>query len=133
MAFLENGLDPWFTVLRQLGISVEAVVAHALGLFTGATLGDIILRLTPKHYLIQCRFAGQDRGSSILEDIKRLRADLIEAFEGQGCYLSGSGDRGNTVTHKASSSVDYKPSTIYDFGRAEQSLRRRTEGQKHPQ
>ena len=133
VAFLDNGLDPWFTTLRQLGINVEAVAAHALGRFTGANLDDITTRLTPNDYLIRCRFASQDRDSSIFEDLRKLRADLIEAFEGQGCYLSESGDRGNTVTHKASSSVDFKPSTVYDPERAKQDFRRRTEGQKHPQ
>ena len=142
VAFLENGLDPWFTVLRQLGISVEAVAAHALGLLTGSTLEDIILRLTPErlhrapytpHRLIQRRFAGQDRGSSIFEDIKQLKVDLIEAFEGQGYYLNQSGDRGNMVTYKASSSVDFQPSTVYDPERANPDLRRRINGQKHSQ
>ena len=133
VAFLENVLDSWFTVLRQWGISVEAVATHALGLLTEAALGDIIPRLTTDDYLIQCRFAGQDRKSSISEDIKQLRAALIKACERQGCYLSESGDRGNTVTHKAFSSVDFKPSTVYDPERAKQDLRRRTVAQKHPQ
>ena len=122
MAFLVDKLDPWFTVLRQTGISVEAVAAHALGLLTESTMQDIIKS-----------WAGQDRGLAMFEDIKQLRVALIKECEGQGCYLTESGDRGNMVTYKASSSVDFKPSTVYDPERANRDFRRRTEGQKHPQ
>ena len=41
-AFLQDKLDLWFTVLRQLGISVEAVAAHALRLLTGLSVQDTI-------------------------------------------------------------------------------------------
>ena len=122
MAFLVDKLDPWFTVLRQTGIRVEAVAAHALGLLTESTIQNITKS-----------WAGQDRELPMFEDIKQLRVALIEEFEGQECYLNESGDRGNMVTYKASSSVDFKPSTVYDPERVKRDLRRRSEGQKHPQ
>ena len=122
MAFMVDKLDPWFNVLRQTGISVEAVAAHALELLTASTMQDITKS-----------WAGQDRGLAIFEDIKQLRMALIEQFEGQGCYLNKSGDRGNMVNYKASSSVDYRPPTIFDPERANRDFRRRTESQTHPQ
>ena len=148
VAFFQNKLDLWFTVLRQSGISVEAVAAHALGLITGSVMQDTILRAisepgTHVEYFGDyvenfstfsiMRWVGQCDPSSIFDVTKQLRAALTEAFERQGCYLNGSGDRGNMVTYKASSSVDFKPSTVYDAERAKRDLRRRTEAQKHPQ
>lgn len=141
LAFFRNRLDPWFAVLRQLGISVEAVAAHALGILAGNTVQDYLLRLKAEprsltsyifHIYTLNWLVGQ-RKRSKFEAIKQLRAALIEAFERQGCYLNEPGDRGNMVTYKASSSVDFKPSTVYDPERAKRDVRRRTEAQKNPQ
>ena len=152
VAFVRNKLDLWFTVMRQLGISVEAVAAHALGLITVSTVQDIISRESPdpdkyaesfpdldnfvkssSTLSVWSLWNGQCNRSSIIDVTKQLRANLIKAFERQGCYLNESGDRGNMVTYKASSSVDFKPSTVYDPERARLDIRRRTEAQKHPQ
>ena len=147
-AFFVNKLDPWFTVLRQLGISVEAVAAHALGLLTGSSLEKIILEMYSDsriglggstHYSTVCWWAsqrwrtGQNSELSPFEIIMLLRAAFIEACEREGCYLSESGDRGNMVTYNASSSLDSKPSTVYDPERANRDFRRRTNAQKHSQ
>ena len=69
MAFMVDKLDPWFDILRQTGISVEAVAAHALELLTASTMQDITKS-----------WAGQDRGLAMFEDIKQLRMALIEQF-----------------------------------------------------
>ena len=138
-AFSVDNLDPWFAVLRQTGISVEAVAAHALGLLTERNMGNIIFRMdhergrhTDRHPIL-CRYARPSSRGSITDNTKQLRAAFIEACERQGCYLNESDDRGDIVTHKASSSVDFKPPTVYDRERANRNFRRRTEGQKHPQ
>ena len=141
-AFFQDKLDFWFTVLRQSGISVETVAAHALGLITGRTLKELMLKISPKSrsdveyrsedHIFNWLFSQRDYWS-MLTDTKRLSAAFIEACECQGCYLNESGDRGNMVTYKASSSVDFKPSTVYDAERAKRDLRRRTEAQKNPQ
>ena len=139
MAFLVDKLDPWFTVLRQTAISVETIAAHALGLLTESNMGNIISRMGhecwkhPDRHPILRRYARPSTWRSIADNTKQLRAALIEACESQGCYLSESGDRGNIVTYKASSSVDFIPSTVYDPERAEQDLRRRTAAQQYPQ
>ena len=159
VAFFEDKLDLWFTVLRQTGISVEAVAAHALGLLTESTRAGTILRLGSEPWDLrnvydccsvfwfsetkQLRAAMMDvlqgRGcwprtlGPTFEDIKQLRAAFIEACRRQECYLNDLGDRNNMVTYEASSSVDFKPPTVYDPERAKQDLRRRTEAQKHPQ
>ena len=142
VAFFRNKLDLWFTVLRQSGIGVEAVAAHALGLITGSTVNDIILKIGPDlRSDVECRskysilkwLSGQCDSWSMLTDTKRLSTAFIEACECQGCYLNESGDRGNMVPYKASSSVDFKPSTVFDAERAKRDLRRRTEAQKNPQ
>ena len=140
-ACFPSKLDPWFTVLRQLGISVEAVAAHTLGLVTGSSLEKIILEMysDPRiglggstHYSTVCWWASQrwhtGRSSELspFEIIMQLRAAFIGACERQGCYLSESGDRGNRVTYNASSSLDFKPYTVYGSERANQDFRRRT-------
>ena len=133
VAFFRNKLDLWFTVLRQSGISVEAVAAHALGLITGSTMEDIMPRIVFKH---KGDFEYMPRVLklwSTLKDTMGLSAALIEAFECQGCYLNESRNKGNMVPYKASSSVDFNPSTVYDAERAKRDLRRRTKGQKIPQ
>ena len=137
-AFSVDSLDPWFTVLRQTRISVETVAAHALGLLTESNMRNIIFRMDhePGRHIdrhpVLCRYARPSDWRSIADNTKQLRADLIEAFERQGCYLSESGDIGNMVTYKASSSVDFTPSTVFDPERAKQDLRRRTGARKHP-
>ena len=138
VAFSKNKLGLWFTVLRQSGISVEAVAAHALRLITESSVEDIILWLPSKcmnHYYLSSRWwlHSQVKGWSPFEATKQLKAVLIEAFEHQGCYLNESGDRGNMITYKASSSVDVKPSTVYDPERASRDIRRRTGARKNPQ
>lgn len=142
LAFFQNTLDSWFTVLRQLGIGIEAVAAHALGLLVESTTADFILRITSEpinrvtfsfHASTCLWLLRQDKDWSTCEATKQLRAALIEAFERQGCYVNESADRGNMITYKASSSVDFKPSTVYDPERAKRDIRRRTEGQKNPQ
>ena len=142
VAFFENRLDPWFTVLRQLGVSVEAVATHASGLLTASAVGDMISRIVSEPISLNRRHSclstinwinGQHKGWSKFEPTKQLRAALIEAFERQGCYLIESDDRGSMVTYKTSSSVDFKPSTVYDPERAKQDVRRRTDAQKNPQ
>lgn len=140
IAFVLDRLDLWFTALRQTGISIEAVAAHALGLLAESNMRNVLTRMN--HDLgryrildpILCRYIALSSGwRSIADATKLLRADLIEACERQGCYLSESGDKGNIVTHKASSSVDFKPPTVFDPERARVDFRRRTEGRKHPQ
>ena len=142
MAFFRNNLDLWFTVLRQSSISVDTVAAHALGLITGRTVNDVGLKIASNRrsyneyrsdlYILGWLF-GQRDFWSMLTDTKRLSAAFIEACECQGCYLNESGDTGNMVPYKSSSSVDFKPSTVYDAERAKRDLRRRTEAQKNPQ
>ena len=138
-AFSVDSLDPWFTVLRQTRISVEAVAAHTLRLLTESNMRNIIFRMDhePGRHIdrhpILCRYARPSDWRSIADNTKQLRAELIEAFERQGCYLSESGDRGNMITYKASSSVDFKPSTVFDSERARGDIRRRTGAQKNPQ
>ena len=142
VAFFSNKLHSWFTVLRQSGISVDAVAAHTLGLLTGSTVPDIISRVTSEpmdkfEFYVHCSalkwLNPRDNLASIFQAARQLRAALIEAFERQGCYLNESCDRGSMVTYKASSSVDFTPSTVYDPERAKQDFRRRTAAQKHPQ
>ncbi len=142
VAFFRNKLALWFTVLRQSGISVEAVAAHALRLMTGSNMQDIMLKITLGRRSYAEDFpvfsywkwlADQGNWRAMSKDPKQLRAALIEAFECQGCYLNESGDRGNMVTYKASSSVDFKPSTVYDPERARLDIRRRTGAQENSQ
>ena len=139
-AFLHNQLDLWFSILRQLGISVETVAAHAFGLLMESTLPDIriasrpinLIPLLPQLSTLRW-LARQNKGLSTPEATKQLRAALIKAFERQGCYLNESGDRGNMITYEVSSSVDFRPSTVYDPERASRDIRRRTGARKNPQ
>ena len=143
VAFFQNKLDLWFTVLRQLGISVEAVAAHALWLVPGISVQDIIFRTITKvrsflnDFSAQSTFkwwrSHQSNHSSKVNDTMQLGVALIEAFERQGCYVNGFGDRSNMITYKASSSSDFRPSTVYDPERARLDIRRRTGAQKDPQ
>ena len=142
VAFFLNKLGLWFTVLRQSGISVEAVAAHALGLLVGNTMLYHIVKFVSKPMNRRCEslhsftvkwINSHFKGLSKFELTEQLRADLIEAFERQGCYLNESSDRGNMITYKASSSVDFKPSTVYDPERASRDIRRRTGARKNPQ
>ena len=137
-AFFQDKLDLWFTVLRQSGISVEAVAAHTIGLLVGDIMSRIILELSdPFWYITHSSILGwsviQGDGTSPFEVTKRLGVALIEAFERQGCYLNGLGERGNMITYKASSSVYFTPSTVYDPERAKLDFRRRTGARKNPQ
>ena len=145
VAFFQDKLDLWFTVLRQAGISVEAVAAHALRLITGISVQEIIYRIIIPEPKISSEYVfstlcilnwwngHQSNQASKFNDTKQLGAALIEAFERQGCYLDEPGDRGNMVTYMASSSVDFKPSTVYDPERARRDFRRRTQARKNPQ
>ena len=142
-AFFHNQLHLWFSVLRQLGISVEAVAVHALGLLVESTMPDIIFRIDSKPRYdvfdsthlptLKWLCSQEDKGWPTPEATKQLRAALIKAFERQGCYLNESGDRGNMITYKASSAVDFKPSTVYDPERATRDIRKRTGARKNPQ
>ena len=146
VSFFQSTLDSWFTVLRLSGISVEAVAAHAVGLLVESIMCHIIIRmaLEPIDHIFESShistiewlfkwLTSQDKCWAVFEAIKQLRAALIEAFEHQGCYLNESGDRGKMITYKASSSVDFRPSTVYDPERAKLDFRRRTGAQKNPQ
>lgn len=139
VAFFWGKLDLWFTVLRQLGISVEAVAAHALRLITESSVEDIIsgIKREPAKYILSSfsslSWYSGPRNWLLLNDTNQFGAALIEAFEHQGCYLNESADRGNMITYKSSSSVYFKPSTDYDPERASRNIRRRTGARKSPQ